>query len=78
MNETKRNRKFEGVVVSAKMDSTVKVSVEYKIRHPRYQKVLTRKKTYLAHADDKLNEGDKVTIMETKPYSKKVTWIVVK
>lgn len=78
MIENKRTRKFSGVVASTKMVKTVKVEVEYKTSHPRYKKVLTRKKYYLAHSEMPVQEGDKVVIRECKPYSKNVTWEVVK
>lgn len=78
MTENKRIRKYSGVVVSTKMVNTIKISVEYKIRHPRYKKILSRRKFFLAHNETELNVGDKVTIRECKPYSKNVTWEVVK
>jgi small subunit ribosomal protein S17 len=73
---TKRKRTLEGVVISNKMQSTVRVVVDTTISHPRYKKVVNKRKVYFAHTDKELNEGDKVTIMESKPYSKNVKWIV--
>jgi small subunit ribosomal protein S17 len=78
MKETANKKKINGVVVSTKMTGTVKVDMEYQIRHPRYKKTIKRKKTILAHADTEVKEGDKVVIVETKPYSKNVNWKVVK
>jgi small subunit ribosomal protein S17 len=60
------------------MVNTIKVGIEYKTIHPRYKKVLNRKKFFLAHNDTELKVGDKVTIRECKPYSKNVSWAVVK
>ncbi|HVX93085.1 MAG TPA: 30S ribosomal protein S17 [Candidatus Dojkabacteria bacterium] len=74
----KSNRRtLEGTVISAKMNKTVRVSVENKMAHPVYSKVITKNKTYFAHTDKELKEGDKVTIRESRPYSKNITWVVV-
>lgn len=79
MEDVQRNpRKVrEGIVVSNKMQKTVKVEVTTKERHKLYGKVVRRKKIFLAHADDSLSVGDKVTIMETRPLSKLKSWRVV-
>lgn len=73
---TKR-RIIEGKVVSNKMNKTVKVLVENLQAHPRYKKVVTRRKVYFAHTEKELNEGDVVKIKESRPYSKNVKWVVV-
>jgi len=74
-----KKRILEGEVVSDKMDKTVVVLVsEYK-KHPMYHKFYKFTKRFKAH--DENNEfkvGDKVTIMEAKPFSKDKKWIVVK
>lgn len=70
----------KGIVVSNKMQNTVIVKCEETLRHPQYQKVIKRMKKFYAHNDDAklpLNEGDKVTIMETRPLSKLKRWRVV-
>lgn len=68
----------KGVVVSNKMQKTVVVRVERTVRHPRYDKVMTRSKKYYAHDDSNAaREGDQVTIMETRPISKLKRWRVV-
>ncbi|MCE5294399.1 MAG: 30S ribosomal protein S17 [Chlamydiales bacterium] len=73
---TRKSRK--GVVVSNKMQKTVVVSVERTIRHPRYDKVITRSKKYYAHDESNTaREGDVVSIMETRPMSKLKRWRVV-
>ncbi|HHU61273.1 MAG TPA: 30S ribosomal protein S17 [Natronincola sp.] len=59
------------------MDKTVVVSVERKVRHPLYGKIMRRTVTFKAH--DELNEcgmGDRVRIMETRPISKQKRWRV--
>lgn len=67
-----------GVVSSNKMDKTITVKVERKIKHPIYGKFL--KKTTSFHAHDEKNEcsiGDTVKIMETRPMSKTKRWRLV-
>ena len=60
-----------GTVVSTKMQKTIVVRVERKMRHPLYQKVIISFKNYKAHYEGKtIKEGDVVTIRETRPISK--------
>jgi small subunit ribosomal protein S17 len=70
-------RKLQGVVVSNKMEKTVRVLVERQKSHPRYKKVVNHRKIYFVHTDKELQEGDKVTIQESRPYSKNVKWKVI-
>lgn len=68
----------EGVVVSDKMDKTVVVSVESRVKHSLYGKVMTQTARYKAH--DENNEcgvGDRVRIMETRPLSATKRWRIV-
>jgi small subunit ribosomal protein S17 len=81
MNETQQTnaRKLTGRVVSDKMNKTVTVLVERKVKHPLYGKFVRRSKKY--HAHDENNEfhpGDLVLIEETRPMSRTKTWKVVK
>ncbi len=67
-----------GVVTSNKMEKTITVAVERKVKHPIYGKFL--KKTSSFHAHDEKNEcsiGDTVKIMETRPLSKTKRWRLV-
>ena len=67
-----------GVVTSTKMDKTIVVTVEDRVAHPVYKKII--KRTYRLKAHDEKNEcgvGDKVLIMETRPLSKDKRWRVV-
>lgn len=67
-----------GKVVSDKMDKTVVVAVETTVRHPLYNRTISRTKRFKAH--DENNEartGDNVVIMETRPLSKDKRWRVV-
>ncbi len=68
-----------GIVSSDKMDKTVVVTIKDRVRHPLYNKIVNRTVKYKAH--DENNEcgmGDKVMIMECRPYSKDKRWRVVK
>ena len=67
-----------GRVVSDKMDKTVVVTIKNRVRHPLYNKIVNDTVKYKAH--DENNEcgvGDKVLIMECRPYSKDKRWRVV-
>ena len=69
---------LSGLVVSTKMKKTVVVEVERLIKHPVYGKYLRRHKRYLAHDETgQHREGDKVAIVETKPYSRRTTFRVI-
>jgi small subunit ribosomal protein S17 len=73
-----RRKVREGLVVSDKMDKTVVVSVEDRVKHALYGKVLRRTSKLKAH--DEQNEcgiGDRVRIMETRPLSATKRWRVV-
>ena len=68
----------EGLVVSDKMDKTVVVAVEDRVKHAMYGKVMRRTTKYKAH--DENNEcgvGDRVLLMETRPLSATKRWRVV-
>ena len=71
-------RILQGVVVSAKQDKTVVVSVERQVMHPVYKKFVKKSKKFAAHVENnQCNEGDMVSIIESKPYSKTKTWTVI-
>jgi small subunit ribosomal protein S17 len=77
--ETRGTRKIaEGLVVSDKMDKTVVVAVEDRVKHRLYGKIIRRTTKYKAH--DEANEcgiGDRVRLMETRPLSATKRWRVV-
>ena len=79
MEQTRNLRKtMIGTVTSNKMDKTVVVAVERKVRHDVYGKIV--KRTYKLKAHDENNDcniGDKVKVMETRPLSKDKRWRVV-
>jgi len=67
-----------GKVVSDKMDKTIVVAVETRVKHPLYKKII--KRTYKLKAHDENNEcavGDVVKVMETRPLSKEKRWRLV-
>lgn len=74
---TGEKREIEGTVVGNKMQNTVKVRVDTLQSHPVYKKVIKKKKIFFAHTDQELEVGDIVTIRESRPYSKKVRWLVI-
>ena len=75
----KNHRQLTGRVVSDKMDKTVTVLIERRVKHPLYGKIVVRSKKY--HAHDEANEckaGDLVTIEECRPISKTKAWRVAR
>ncbi len=75
----RNNRKVrEGVVVSDKMDKSIVVLVERKMKHPIYGKFLKRSTKFMAHDENNdCHAGDRVRIMETRPLSKNKCWRLV-
>ena len=69
---------LHGVVVSDKENKTIKVMIERKYQHPLFKKVVKSKKKYSAHDENnKFKVGDKVSIIECKPFSKSKKFQVV-
>ena len=79
MSEAKKvQRTIVGRVVSDKMDKTVSVAIERKIKHPVYGKYIRRTTKVLAHdAANECKAGDRVAISESRPISKNKSWSVV-
>ncbi len=72
-------RSLTGRVVSDKMDKTVTVLVERRVKHPLYGKVIRLSKKYHAHDEgNECREGDTVVIEECRPLSKTKAWKVTK
>ena len=64
-----------GIVVSAKMDKTISVEVEDRVKHPLYGKIMTKSVRLKAHDENnEAGEGDRVRIMETRPLSATKRW----
>lgn len=75
--KTSLKRTLVGRVVSNKMDKTVTVLIENRVKHPIYGKYVVRSKKYHAHDEaNTYNEGDLVEIQETRPLSKTKAWTV--
>ena len=67
-----------GVVASNKMEKSVVVAIERKVKHPLYGKFVKQTSKFIAHdAENTCNEGDIVRIMETRPLSKRKNWRLV-
>jgi small subunit ribosomal protein S17 len=79
MSETKSNsRTLTGRVVSSKMDQTITVMIERRVRHPLYGKIIRRSTKVHAHdAENTCREGDKVQVQECRPISKSKSWRLV-
>lgn len=76
---TKVVRTLSGRVVSDKMDKTITVLVERKVKHPLIGKVIVKSNKFHAHDEkNECKEGDLVTITETRPLSKTKTWALAK
>ncbi len=74
-----KRRRLTGMVKSNKMEKTVIVEVTRTFQHPPlYHKVVRSAKNYKAHDELGCNVGDKVVIVESRPFSKTVTWMVEK
>lgn len=75
--KTKVVRSLTGRVTSSKMDKTVTVLVERKVKHPLIGKVVRKSNKFHAHDEtNSCKEGDLVTIVESRPFSKTKTWVV--
>lgn len=71
----KSERTVTGKVVSNKMDKTITVLVERRVKHPIYGKYITRSTKLHAHDENnECNIGDEVSVKETRPLSKTKTW----
>ena len=69
----------EGLVVSDKMAKTIVVSLEDRVKHPRYSKVIRRTKKVKAHDEENTaGPGDRVLLMETRPLSATKRWRLVR
>lgn len=76
--QTTKARSITGKVVSSKMDKTIAVSIEHKIKHPLYGKYIKRSSKLLAHDEkNECKEGDIVMIQECRPLAKHKSWRLV-
>jgi small subunit ribosomal protein S17 len=78
MEERKLRKEKVGLVVSNKMNKSIVVEVERKIKHPKYGKFVKKSSTFMAHDEtNDCNIGDLVRIMESRPLSKNKCWRLV-
>ena len=78
MMERNLRKERIGVVVSNKMEKSVVVLVERKVKHPKYGKFVKKSTRFMAHDEkNECNIGDTVRIMETRPLSKNKCWRLV-
>ncbi|MDG1349381.1 MAG: 30S ribosomal protein S17 [Flavobacteriales bacterium] len=76
--ERKDRKERIGVVTSNKMEKSIVVSIERKVKHELYGKFLKKTSKFIAHDEENTcNEGDTVKIMETRPLSKNKNWRLV-
>jgi len=79
MSEIKSKRTQVGRVVSDKMDKTVTVLIERRVKHPMYDKIIVRSSKYHAHNENnEVKAGDLVEIQECRPIAKTKAWVVTK
>lgn len=75
--ETKTKRSVTGKVISNKMDKTITVMIERKVKHPVYGKYIKRSTKLHAHdASNECSEGDIVTVVACRPLSKSKKWML--
>ncbi len=78
--ENMRNLRKErvGIVTSSKMDKSITVEVERRVKHPKYGKFVKKSSSFIVHDEkNECTEGDTVKIMETRPLSKLKNWRLV-
>ena len=79
MSDRKLRKERVGLVSSSSMDKSIVVSVERRVKHPRYGKFVKMTSKFVAHDEKNIcNVGDLVSIMETRPISKRKCWRLVK
>ncbi|MCB1042543.1 MAG: 30S ribosomal protein S17 [Acidobacteria bacterium] len=78
-NQRGQRVKRIGTVVSNKMDKTIVVQVERRMAHALYQRTMKKSKKFVAHDErNEANIGDRVEIIESRPYSKRKRWRLVR
>ena len=77
--EQSSKQQMTGIIISDKMDKTVTVLVERRVKHPMYDKIIARSRKYHAHnANNEARLGDLVEIQECRPIAKTKSWTVAK
>ncbi len=79
MSDRKLRKERIGLVASNAMDKSIVVSVERRVKHPRYGKFVKTTSKFVAHDEKNIcSVGDLVSIMETRPISKQKCWRLIK
>ncbi len=71
-------RRMIGVVTSNKMTKSVAVKIDHSYRHPLYKKVIHTSRVILAHDEIGCEVGDQVQLVESRPISKRISWVIEK
>ena len=78
MERTKKIKTLTGVVSSKSGDKSIRVTIDYRVKHPKYNKYIRRRTKLAVHDERNLSGvGDTVEITESRPYSKTKSWRVV-
>jgi small subunit ribosomal protein S17 len=78
INDSKKGRELQGIVISDKMTKTIVVRVDRRVQHSEYKKIITKSVKFHAHdPNDECKIGDNVVIRECRPISKTKTWELV-
>ena len=78
METSKRIKTLTGMVSSKSGDKSIRVTIDYKVKHPKYNKYIRRRTRLAVHDERNLcGVGDTVEIAESRPYSKTKSWRVV-
>lgn len=78
LNTESHARTMVGKIVSDKMQKTIVVMVERKVKHPKYGKIMKRRTKLHAHDENQIGKmGDRVKIQESRPLSKMKSWVLV-
>jgi small subunit ribosomal protein S17 len=78
MERTKKSKTLTGLVSSKSGDKSIRVTIDYKVKHPKYNKYIRRRTRVAVHDEHNLcGVGDRVEIAESRPYSKTKSWRVV-
>lgn len=73
---TNKRKRLTGKVTRLSSEKTVMVQVDRTFRHQLYQKVLRSNKNYMVHDEQGVSVGDQVTIVESRPISKRKRWVI--
>jgi small subunit ribosomal protein S17 len=77
--QDKKLKTVTGVVISNSGDKSIKIAMDFKVRHPKYGKYVQRRTKFVVHdAHNQANVGDVVEVVECRPYSKTKSWRLVR